>query len=170
MTGVTDFSFSDTSAIRGYKFGAALVVAPALRGNMVWVSTFNWGYHFAGDLNRGQPIGPSPQFAEGSQLIAALGDNLWSSGPWCKTRQDRYLGLKFDVNGAVGSHFGWVRMNVACDGNVSALITGYAYETIANKPILAGQTKEPEVMKQRRASLAHLARGASAIPAWRTKP
>jgi uncharacterized repeat protein (TIGR03803 family) len=48
-------------------------------------------------------------------------------------------------------------------------LTGYAYETIANKSIIAGKTKGPDVVTVQPASLGHLARGASAIPAWRAK-
>lgn len=39
-------------------------------------------------------------------------------------------------------HFGWARLTVNCSGfvNVDATITGYAYETLPNKAIIAGKT------------------------------
>jgi hypothetical protein len=40
-------------------------------------------------------------------------------------------------------------------------LTGYAYETIPNKPIIAGKTKGPDVFTVQPGSLGHLARGAS---------
>ena len=48
-----------------------------------------------------------------------------------------------------------------------AFLTGYAYETVPNKAIVAGKTKGPDVVTVQDATLGHLARGASAIPAWR---
>jgi hypothetical protein len=58
-------------------------------------------------------------------------------GPWCGAK-DRYLGVKFSVGEA--THFGWVRLRVDCTPNgVSATLAGYAYETLANKPIVTGK-------------------------------
>ena len=83
---------------------------------------------------------------------------------------NRYLGLKFTINGK--THYGWARLNVSFQinqgrGTLKATLTGYAYETIPNKAIVAGRTKGPDVVTLEPASLGHLARGASAIPAWR---
>jgi hypothetical protein len=50
-----------------------------------------------------------------------------------------------------------------------AVITGYAYETIPDKPIITGKTKGPDVITIQPATLGHLAAGASAIPVWRVK-
>jgi hypothetical protein len=52
--------------------------------------------------------------------------------------------LKFLVQGKV--HFGWARLSVSCSGfvNVDATLTGYAYETISNKPIITGKTRGPD--------------------------
>jgi hypothetical protein len=57
------------------------------------------------------------------------------------------------------AHYGWVRMNVEIKGmNFTATLTGYAYETIPNKPIIAGQTRRKD-----EATLGRLAQGASAV-------
>jgi len=57
-------------------------------------------------------------------------------GPQVRTR---YLGLEFLINGEV--HFGWARLTVTCkDLRVLATLSGYAYETVPNTPIIAGQT------------------------------
>jgi hypothetical protein len=58
-----------------------------------------------------------------------------------------YLGLKFTIKGKI--HFGWARVKV--DTGLQqrpflATLTGYAYETIPNKPIIAGETKGPDVV------------------------
>jgi hypothetical protein len=62
-------------------------------------------------------------------------------GNW-RHASNRYLGLKFIVNGEV--HYGWARLTVDCQflRPIQAKITGYAYETIADQSIDAGQTKE----------------------------
>jgi hypothetical protein len=57
-----------------------------------------------------------------------------ASGPWANAT-DRYLGLKFAINGQ--THYGWARLTVDMMKN-SATLTGYAYETVADKPILIG--------------------------------
>jgi hypothetical protein len=52
---------------------------------------------------------------------------------------------------------------------ITGTLTGYAYETVANKPIIAGKTKGPDVITARPASLGHLAHGASGLSAWRAQ-
>jgi len=52
---------------------------------------------------------------------------------------------------------------------LSATLTGYAYDTIPGKRIVAGKTKGPDVITAQPTTLGHLAAGASAIPAWRVK-
>jgi len=88
-------------------------------------------------------------------------------GNW-RDASNRYLGLKFILGGE--THYGWARLTVHATldpAHITATLTGYAYETIANKPIVAGQTKGPEEISLEPASLAHLAHGAPAISAWR---
>jgi hypothetical protein len=64
-------------------------------------------------------------------------------GPWVnggKGVKDRYLGVEFQINGRF--HFGWARLTVKTQGTeFTATLTGYAYETIPGKGIVAGQTK-----------------------------
>jgi hypothetical protein len=80
-----------------------------------------------------------------------------------------YLGFVFRINGKL--HYGWARLTVTDIKPLMAeTLTGYAYETVANKSIKAGKTKGPDVITAQPATLGHLAAGASAIPAWRVKP
>jgi len=61
------------------------------------------------------------------------------------------------------------RMTVKTAHNdFTAILTGYAYETIPGKGIVTGKTKGPDVTTVAPASLGHLAAGASGIPAWRS--
>ncbi len=79
--------------------------------------------------------------------------------------KNRFLGLKFLISGQV--HYGWARLSESCNlkGAVGegarALLTGYAYETVADKPIVAGKTKGPEVVTVQPTSLGRLAQGST---------
>jgi hypothetical protein len=72
-------------------------------------------------------------------------------GPWFnggKGVKNRYLGLKFKVKGQF--HFGWARITVTTTRNrFTATLTGYAYETIPGKAIVAGHTKGPDDIVER---------------------
>jgi hypothetical protein len=65
-------------------------------------------------------------------------------GLWAGTGKglkNRYLGIELTINGQ--SHYGWARVTIELPMDTGeALLTGYAYETTANKPIIAGKTKE----------------------------
>jgi len=122
-------------------------------------------HSYASALSAGKSIGPAQQFEEGRELMAA-----WSSngnrytGQWMndgKGVKNRYLGIKFTIKGRV--HYGWARLTVTPTKNFEGILTGYAYETIPNKPIIAGKTIGPDVITTQPASLGHLATGASAI-------
>jgi hypothetical protein len=103
--------------------------------------------------------------------------------PWANV-SDRYLGLKFKINGEY--HYGWARLTVKFHGGPpkdrtwEAHLTGYAYETVAGKSIMAGQTKDntddgnvsdASVQSRREAirfaSLGKLALGSNGMPFWR---
>ena len=91
--------------------------------------------------------------------------------------RDRYLGLKFVINGQ--THYGWARFSVSIPNakvlNYTAILTGYAYETEPHMPIVAGQQTTavttgsllPESLNTAAQSLGMLARGADAISLWR---
>jgi hypothetical protein len=97
---------------------------------------------------------------------------------------NRYLGLQFIIHGRI--HYGWARLSVE-RANLTATLTGYAYETIPNKPIIAGKTKgvadewaeedfgpgasliAPVADTLQPASLGMLALGAQGVPLWRRK-
>jgi hypothetical protein len=127
-------------------------------------------------LPAGVPIGPRENFANFALLIQQAsfsGISSSSTGPW-KGAVQRYLGLKFTANGE--THFGWARLTVR--PGFTAILTGYAYETVPNHPIIAGKTSGTddtsavgpnEILSppDRSATLGMLARGATALAIWR---
>jgi hypothetical protein len=83
--------------------------------------------------------------------------SISSAGPWAG--QQGYLGVKFDLNGQI--HYGWV----AGKGEGTEFdITGWAYNTIANAPIDAGQGATPEP-----GTLGLLALGSLGLGFWRRR-
>jgi hypothetical protein len=140
----------------------------------------------AAALHGGIPVGPKGHFDHdffGNHGMAWWGytsTGFLSFGPW-RNVKDRYLGLKFFVDGQ--PHYGWARLTVHIYRNppeLTAVLTGYAYETIPNKPITTGDTGtsqdasliEPPgddltVPFVDRASLGVLAAGALGLAVWR---
>lgn len=129
------FSFFSTSGYNG------LAAKPAF-GNGVEGSN-----NLAAALNQGAVIGPSQQFISSTGSNGEVMFNVACSieigcstiGKWRNVR-NRYLGLKFLIDGK--THYGWARLSVGLGKNhkINALLTGYAFESVANKAIEAGQT------------------------------
>jgi hypothetical protein len=119
----------------------------------------------ASALKTGVRIGPKAQFIAGEDLMGRRSRGQYQ-GPWVnsgKGVKNRYLGLRFFIHGK--AHYGWARITVTSGKFFQATLTGYAYETVANKPLDAGQKKQSSNAEA--ATLGHLAQGASAISAWR---
>jgi hypothetical protein len=100
----------------------------------------------ASALGSGAQIGSSRLFhAAGSgQGFLVVETNYGWFGQW-RNVTNRYLGIRFQVNGQF--HYGWARLNVRAvlkNCQIAATLTGYAYETAPNKPIIAGKTKGPD--------------------------
>jgi len=146
--GTIDFRFKDmhfTSPTYGFDHTGILSIVPAHQANRI-LGHSRTNRHYASALRAAVWIGPKKRFTPGPKIMATVFSDTGArrelsdscNGPWSGAK-DRYLGLKFFIKGEV--HFGWARLNVSCPGtDVVATLTGYAYETIPNKPILAGQT------------------------------
>lgn len=134
---------------------------------------------YASALPRGARIGPTARFS--GRLMASSESSQGTIGKWLNVTNG-YLGVRFAIKGKV--HYGWARLTVQVlhGAFVKATLTGYAYETIANKPIIAGRTKsdadERSVVGQaapaalmipsyQPATLGLLAQGSPALSVWR---
>ncbi len=98
------------------------------------------------------------------------GGSSFPVGDWINVT-NRYLGLRFQINGE--THYGWARLTVEYQHGLQTTLTGYAYETIANRPIITGPTeiasnKQPTILPER-ASLGLLAAGAPGLSARKGK-
>jgi hypothetical protein len=121
-----------------------------------------------------RPIGSRDTFqSSGLMAFQAAGSAHSSSGNW-RGVNNLYLGLKFSISGR--THYGWARLNVALTtpAGWTATLTGYAYETVANRPLFSGQTHGPDIRPASfvpttplPATLGSLAQGASGLVAWR---
>ena len=179
--GITDFKLVNSSAT-SYHGGrdVRLEVRPAVPNNEILGPSSTLGHHLAAALRAGAKVGPKKTFSPRNRTMAlwfkvvSTSTDIGYYGQWVKSGQgvrNRYLGLSFDINGK--THFGWARLTVTVTHNgypvFTGLLTGYAYETIPGKAIIAGKTKGSEVITVQPASLGHLAAGASVIPAWRVR-
>jgi hypothetical protein len=118
----------------------------------------------ASALRPGRLIGKGLQFLGKDQSLLYMYTSSVIGGMW-RNVKDRYLGFRFRIKGQL--HYGWARLNVSYSGtgnpNITATLTGYAYETIPNKPIITGKTKGPDVITLNPGSLGALAAGASTL-------
>ena len=165
--GVVDFVIKNVYARTSGGTSDVLHLAPAA-GNAFLVGARTNCFACAAMVVSGYGLGgASSLFAAGKSVALAraaggLGGNTLWGGNWGNVRNG-YLGLKFNISGE--THYGWARLNVrerVWPFSVVATITGYAYETIPNKPIIAGKTRGND-----EASLGHLAQGTSGVAAWR---
>jgi hypothetical protein len=149
-----------------------VLVTKKQNGKGIWGTSHN-PLSYASALSSGVQIGSNRKLTAGQKLMwgGSVNKSNHSSyrtyGLW-KNAENRYLGLKFISVRGQQVHYGWARLSVTVAGKppyATAVLTGYAYETIPNKPIIAGKTHGGN-----QATLGHLATGASAIPAWRVKP
>jgi hypothetical protein len=122
--------------------------------------------HYAGALRANAWIGARQRFISGGHngetMLLVREDQdfriLYTYGKWNNVK-NRYLGLKFKIGGKI--HYGWARLSVHNQGGtITGTLTGYAFETIPNKSIVAGKTKGSDIVMVQPASLGHLARGA----------
>jgi hypothetical protein len=172
--GIVDFQFSNqrksnkhcSSSFTSHThwlYCGTMKVLPQNPSNAIWGTNA-----YASALGSGVSVGSQGKFQSGHELMAnersvASHYGSWdyfSGGPWKET-SSRFLGLKFLIQGQV--YYGWARLNVtATFRGLYGAITGYAYETVPNTPILTGQENGAE-KKRHKGNHAPASLGAPAI-------
>lgn len=188
--GISDFQFyagyQGPGVPRGGFFppegnhGSSLGVTPAQLSNRV-LAVESQNTLCAAALPKGSKVGSRGPFQPGHSLLlmaAASGGTSHSAHfcPWLKV-QEAFVGLKFVAKGKI--HFGWARIKrVSGAFGFPAVITGYAYETVPNKPILTGKRHGADDAELTIAasesvpnpvSLGLLAMGSPTLSTWRRK-
>ena len=181
--GIADFEVKNNVFRTADIGGNTLLAKPLVSNNAVAGMKGLVNTLYASAFKSGSVIGPALQFS--GKLMAASGTEYGSVGRW-QNVTNRYLGLKFYVAGKL--HFGWARLSVSSGtGNgITAIFTGFAYETSVGTPIIAGKTtstdnarafppldashvaSEPlSETREVEPMLGLLAAGASALPIWK---
>jgi hypothetical protein len=154
-----------------------LLAYPSRQGNGIWAQQSAPSLSCASALPRGTRIGPKSPF--GTRFLFMFQGSARSATycPWNTSgKKQAYLGLKFSAMGKI--HFGWARFVTHSRPHPTAELTGYAYETIPGKPIIAGATKGPDgpepsaslnMPTSEPATLGALAMGAPGLSIWRRK-
>jgi hypothetical protein len=160
--GIADIKLAASSRMATNTGFESLEAYGLQRGNGIAVKK---KYAYAG--RGGQELGSSAHFSSLAIMASRHFNTKGSShnGYWQDVKSRRFLGVKFLINGE--THFGWVRFSMASDSG--ATITGYAYETIPNKPIIAGLGNDGQPVPETLASpapgsLGDLAAGALRRP------
>jgi hypothetical protein len=146
--GTKDFKFFLHSVLGSGYWSNSLKLDGMRRKNQVWsfVSS-SFINACAAALPKGTKVTSKSPFGPGYQFMFFAGSSFGGAGSFCprlsfRQKTPAYLGLKFSIKGKI--HFGWPRfenIHSGGPGNPSAELTGYAYETTPNKPIVTGKTK-----------------------------
>jgi hypothetical protein len=181
--GTADFTFSiytfSHSGSGGREFIATMTVRGAQKSNAVVVGSKGFARAFGPGIRIGPKAAVKGYALMGHCLIQrnSMSSVNTSKGNWLNVT-NRYLGLRFTISGKI--HFGWARLTVAGCA-VKGNLTGYAYETIPNKPIVTGKTKGPDqasieesnpalnLPTPEPATLGALAMGVHGLSIWRRK-
>jgi hypothetical protein len=176
--GTPDFELKNFFNTFSGNSAGSLRIVPHTSANEVWAARApGCGSEAlcAAALPKGKGVGPKGSFQldyPAGELMAASDIHSYRSGSWLNVT--RYLGLKFVIKGK--THYGWARLAVSAQRFVfTATLTGYAYETIPDKPIIAGATKGPEDAERSESSntpssltaVGVLALGAPGLSIWR---
>jgi len=145
---ITDFTLVNFwSSSCGDSCGQVVSLKPPAGNSAIgYVLKRSFSWHVASAMKKGSPIGPKGHFQAGTNalVIGRSSNGASGYGPWFNVT-NRYLGLKFKIKGK--THYGWARLTVTGTfGSIVATLTGYAYETIPNKAIIAGATRGPGVI------------------------
>jgi len=158
--GVNDFRFYLGSYSTVGIYRRNLIVEPQWENAVYGFSGGTCRAFCASALPKGIKVGPKSRFVQRFPWMFQVSnsDGLYSWGRWRNVTKSAYLGLKFAIKGKF--QYGWARLgHISHNKPVRALLMGYAYETVPNKPIITGKTKGPDVITVEPATLGTLALG-----------
>ncbi len=154
--GIPDFEFQKSIFIMEcghnpevpptHTFSTKLSVTPTRANNAIIASVSN----FSLVLDSAASINPDSLWGIGTQILFEVTATSYCGvvsehGYWLNVA-DKYIGLKF-IKGN-NTYYGWARLSSTYSASSSSVMIGdqlilkdYAYNSIPNQPILAGQTK-----------------------------
>jgi hypothetical protein len=179
--GITDFvlnyAFDSGKRHQEGGFASALIIYPGQTGNEVWGIHSAKGFECAAALPGAVNVGAGAAFqAQYLPLWQASGSYTRGGTahcPWASKHRGAFLGLKFVIGGQI--HYGWAHITVT-NSLAGTVLNGYAYETVANQPILTGKANgpveeassiSPMLDSPQPATLGLLARGERGLAIWR---
>jgi hypothetical protein len=149
--GITDFLFKDffssiqvpqtCSGSSCFRYLGRLQIRARRQNQVEGVDPF--GLRLTKALPANSQVGPAASFlpAGGTDLMRSCfdsNDSYGGRGYWLNGKK-QFLGLKFTIEGQ--THYGWARLTTGVDTcKVKAVLTGYAYESEPDTPILTGVT------------------------------
>jgi hypothetical protein len=123
---------------RLYVFPNSTLTGASVLGNSLGGSLDNYDYPFALDNGFVISSGKTTWINNPNQIMVFNNCSYTGSdlNQWCDVT-DKYLGLRFQILGA--THYGWARLDV---GELPDMwiLKDYAYNSVAEAPIMAGQT------------------------------
>jgi hypothetical protein len=137
--GTSDYMILRVNGVCGFNCSSNWISDSVLNGNAAAGSTDPLAMNFGNTISSGIGWSGSGILYRLNTLNSVPPTNT-TSGNW-SPGNEHYLGLKLIVGSS--TYYGWVRMQTASSplfGNVSCTIKDYAYNSIPNQPILAGQT------------------------------
>jgi hypothetical protein len=179
--GVNDFTIYDRYSRSSYSYKAFQLRVTADRGGAIAYSAQDIFGDLATLFIKGDKIGTEAKFDSRRVIMALRYITGGGYGAWFNVKNG-YLGLRFKINGQI--HYGWARLNVHSNQRfrIVATLTGYAYETQPDTPIIAGDTGDAAdeesqagsmsgVLQQQEAqptaNLGFLSLGAPGLAIWR---
>jgi hypothetical protein len=157
----------------GFNAVSSLNVKGAIGSNVV-VGANGYRSGYAAALTRGAPIGSSAAFRGALRMVrvdfSSCG-GYFVAGSFADVT-NRFLGVRFLINGE--AHYGWIGFRSVTFPSITATLVGWAYETVSNRHIRAGDrmgmhSDSAALRSTGPTSLELLAAGNVAMTDWRRR-
>lgn len=112
------------------------------------------GSYYVQGFDAGELIDSNSNIASGGVNVAANNNYNFFSG------DQKYIGVSFEIAGE--THYGWIGFEIDSTSPLHGIVRDYAYESVPDTGIVAGEIPEPN-------TLALLAAGAGALACGRRR-